>query len=131
MKITLYDNNTAYFESEVHTICNEPLEIGVEGEYDNLYAVCTIGNERTVIKVKDGMLTIPPEFLAPGILYINFRQFENGEPTKRWNVEKVILRTLGDKYEVIPEMVLLRDEIRTLKKAMKELYGLVHKNNLI
>ena len=124
MKITLYDNNTAYFEREAYTICNEPLEIEVDGKYDNLYGICTMGNERKVIKVRDGRLIIPPEFLAPGILYINFRQVENGEPTKRWNVEQVTIRSLDDKYEVIPELV-------TIKKAIKELYRLVKKNNLI
>ena len=131
MKITLYSNGRATFESKVFTICNEPLEIEVKAEYDNLYAVCNLGKERCVIKVKDGILSIPPSFLTPGILLLNLQQVEDGKPIKTWNAEKVILRDLDDKYEVIPEIVLLRNEISTLKKAMKELYGLVNKNNLI
>ena len=133
MKITLYSNGRAYFVSEVYTICNEPLKIEVEADevHNNLYGICTIGNERAVIKVKDGILSVPPSFLTPGILLVTFKQVEKGEPTKAWNAEKVVLRSLEGKYEVVPEMVLLRDEIRTLKKAMTELYAIVTKNNLI
>lgn len=133
MKITLYNNGRAYFEKEVFTLCDEPLLIDVEADeaYNNLYAVCTIGNERSVIKVKDGVLTIPPTFLAPGILCVSFRQIENAEPTKRWNAEKIVLREIEDRYEVIPEMALLRNEIDTVKKAIKELYSFIIKNNQI
>lgn len=131
MKMTLYNNGRAVFDGKVFTICDEPLEIEIESEYDNLYAVCTLGNNRRVIKVKEGKLTVPPSFLAPGILLFSIQQVEDGEPVKRWRAERVMLKKLTDKYEVIPELVLLQDEINTLKKALKELYGLINKNNQI
>lgn len=132
MKMTLYNNGRGYFDEKVYTICDEPLEIEIESEENiPLYAVCTIGNERSVIKVRDGKLTIPPSFLAPGILLFSIQQVKNGEVVKRWRAERLMLRRLTDKYEVIPELVLLQDEIATTKKALKELFRLVKKNNQI
>lgn len=130
MKITLF-NSGAYFDGGVFTLCDEPLVIEVSPEEDNLYAVCTIGNERTVIKVKDGVLEIPPPFLAPGELHVTFQKVENGEVIKIWRAERVTLRKLDDEYNAIPELVTLRNELTTVKKALKELYGLINKNNQI
>lgn len=126
MKITLYNNRTAYFEKEVFTLCDEPLEIEIEADevYNNLYAVCTLNKERGVFKIKDRVLSIPPSFLAPGTMSISLQQVENGEATMWWHTDKVYLQALEDKYEVIPELV-------TIKQAIKELYKLVRKNNLI
>lgn len=130
MKMTLYENGRAYFDGETFTVCNEPLEIKIETEEDNLYAVCTIGNERTVIRIRDG-LSIPPTFLKEGTLYITIEKIENGKILKRWMTEKVNLREIKDEYKVIPELSMLREEVDTLKKALKELYGLIIKNNQI
>ena len=133
MKITLYNNRAAYFEKEVFTLCGEPLEIEIDADevYNNLYAVCNLGKERGIFKVKDRVLTIPASFLAPGTLLISIQQVEKGEATMWWHTDKVFIRSLEDKYEVIPEMVMLREEIGTLKQAMKELYGLVQNKNLL
>jgi hypothetical protein len=133
MKMTLYRNRTAYFEKEVFTLCDEPLEIEIEADeiYNNLYAVCTLNKERGVFKIKDRVLSIPPSFLAPGTMHISIQQVENGQATMWWYTDKVYLQALEDKYKVIPEMVLLREELGTVKKAIKELYKLVRKNNLI
>ena len=133
MKITLYNNRTAYFEKEVFTLCDEPLEIEIEADevFSNLYAVCNLNKERGVFKVKGGILSIPPSFLAPGTLLISLQHVEGGEAKMWWHTDKVFIRSLEDKYEVIPEMVMLREEIGTLKRAMKELYGLVQNKNQI
>ena len=131
MKMTLYDNGSAYFDGETFILCNEPLVMDITPEADNLYAVCSIGNERTVIKVKDGTLSIPPTFLAPGELHVSLQRVENGEVTKRWRTERVTLRKLDDKYNAIPELVTLQNEVTTIKQALKELYRLINKNNQI
>ena len=131
MKITLYKNGSAFYNGEVFTLCNEPLEMEVVAEEDNLYAVCTLGNKRTTIKVKDGVLEIPPAFLEHGELHIGFKQVENGNIIKEWRAERVTLRKLDDEYKAIPELVMLRNELNTVKKALKELYGLINKNNQI
>lgn len=131
MKMTLCNNDRVYFDGEIHTLCNEPLEMEIETEVDNLYAVCTLDNKRSVIKVKDGVLSIPPSFLAPGELHITLQKVENGEITKRWRAERVTLRKLDAEYQAIPELVALHDEVTTLKKALRELYNIVNKNNLI
>jgi hypothetical protein len=130
MKITLF-NSGAYFDGETFTICNEPLVMEVVAEVDNLYAVCTLGNKRTTIKVKDGVLSIPPAFLEHGELHIGFKQVENGNIIKEWRAERVTLHKRDDEYKAIPELVMLRNELTTVKKALKELYGLINKNNQI
>ena len=131
MKMTLCNNGRVYFDGEIHTLCNEPLEISIEGDSENLYAVCATDNDRTTIKVKDGTLSIPPSFLAPGELHVTLQKVENGEITKRWRAERVTLRKLDAEYQAIPELVALHDEVTTLKKALRELYSIVNKNNLI
>ena len=131
MKITLYNNGRAYYDGETFTVCDEPLNIEIETELDNLYAVCTIDKERTTIKVKDGILSIPPSFLAPGVLFVSFNQVENGEIIRQWRSERVTLRGLNGEYEAIPELVTLQKEMTTIKQALKELYGLINKNNQI
>lgn len=131
MKMTLTTNGKAYFDGEVFTLCNEPLVMEVVAEVDNLYAVCTFGNNRTAIKVKDGLLSIPPTFLKEGELHIGFKQVENGNVIKEWRAERVTLRKLDDEYKVIPELVMLRNELTTVKQALKELYKLINKNNQI
>ena len=131
MKIVLGENRSAYFESEVFTICDEPLVIEVESPYENLYGVCTIGKSRSVIKVKDGVLKIPPSFLTPGTMSIVFKIVENGNVVNDWNAERVILRELDGEYEVIPEVAKLREEIGTIKKALKELCQILNKNYII
>lgn len=130
MKITLF-NSGAYFDGETFTICNEPLVMEVVAEVDNLYAVCTLGNKRTTIKVKDGVLEIPPAFLEEGELHISFKQVEDGNIIKEWRAERVALHKLDDEYKAIPELVMLRNEVATIKQALKELYGLINKNNQI
>jgi hypothetical protein len=124
MKITLYENGTAFFEKEAFVICGEPLVIEVDSAYDNLYAVCHTEQTHLPIKVKDGVLTIPPSLMIPGEMSITFKQIVNGEVIKVWHSERVTLKGLGEEYEVIPELV-------TIKMAIKELYKLVRKNNLI
>lgn len=126
MKITLYENGSAYFEKEVFVLCDEPLEIEVDTdkEYDNLYAVCTSAKDHFPYKVKDGKVIIPPSFMSPGEMHITFKQIANGEVLKWWHSERVTIKGLEDKYEVIPELALL-------KKAVTELYGLVNKNKNI
>ena len=126
MRIALHNNGTAYLDKEVFVLCDEPLEIEVEAdpEYDNLYAVCSTDDARLPYKIKDGKLTVPPSFMSPGEMRITFQQIANGDVVKRWNTEKVTVKELDGKYEVIPELVLL-------KRAIVELYGLVHKNKHI
>ena len=62
--------------------------------------------------------------MSPGEMHITFKQIENGEVIKWWHSERVTIKGLEDKYEVIPELALL-------KKAVTELYGLVNKNKNI
>ena len=131
MKMTLCNNGRVYFDGETFTLCNEPLEISIEGESEHLYAVCSIGNDRTVIKAKDGKVSIPPSFLAPGELHVTLQTVENGEITKTWRAERVTLRKLDAEYQAIPELVAIHNEVTTLKKALKELYNLINKNNQI
>ena len=126
MKLTLYKNGSAYFEKEVFVLCDEPLqiEISADPEFDNLYAVCDNNKAHLPYKIKDGMLTIPPSFMSPGELRITLQQVKNGEVVKRWNAERVTIKALDGKHELIPELVVV-------KEAIKELYELVKKNNNI
>ena len=126
MKLTLYKNGSAYFEKEAFVLCDEPLKIEIvaDPEFDNLYAVCDNNKAHLPYKIKDGMLTIPPSFMSPGELRITLQQVTNGEVVKRWNAERVTIKGLDGKHELIPELVLV-------KEAIKELYELVKKNNNI
>ena len=131
MKLILHDNRSLLFTNETFILCNEPLEIEIAGDTENVYGVCTVNKKRTTIKVKDGKLTIPPEALEEGELHLSLQRVENGEVTHQWKTERVILKNLDDGYEAIPELNLIRCELSTIKQALKELYGIVNKNNQI
>lgn len=132
MRIKLYDNGRAVSDGEIHTICdNESLVIDIEAEADNLYAVCSYNDKRTVVKVEDSKIEIPPERLVAGQFLVTLQQVENGEVIKRWKTERITLRELKDGYEAIPEIAELWKELATTKMALRELYGLINKNNQI
>ena len=131
MKLFLHNNRSLLFTNEVFVVCNEPFEIEITGDVENVYGVCSIDKKRTTIKVKDGKLSIPPDFLEEGELHISLQRVENGEVTSKWKTERVILKSLDGGYEAVPELTLLRDELGTMKQALKELYRIVNKNNQI
>ena len=126
MKLTLHKNGSALFEKETFVLCDEPLKIEIvsDPEFDNLYAVCAIKKTHLPFKIKNGMLIVPPSFMSPGVLRITLQQVTNGEIVKRWHSERVTIKGLDDKYEVIPELVVI-------KSAIKELYDLVKNNKKI
>ena len=129
MKITLYNNGAGYFDKENYTLCDEPLEIAIETAYSDLYAVCILNKKKETYKIRDGVLTVPCDFLAPGEMLIDLQQIRNGQIIKRWSVEKLTLSNAESQYEAIPELAALRKDINTLKTAVKELAALIKKNN--
>lgn len=131
MKLFLHNNRSLLFTNETYVVCNDPLEIEITGDVENVYGVCSIDKKRTTIKVKDGKLSIPPDFLEEGELHLSLQRVENGEVTCKWKTERVILKSLNGGYEAVPEIESLRVELSTLKQALKELYGIINKNNQI
>lgn len=126
MKITLYKNGAAYYDKEIFVISGDPLEIDLETDVaqDKLYAVCTLKDRHLQLRVKEGKITIPGDMLISGELHITIHEVENGDSIRRWNTERVTIKSLDDKYEVIPEL-------QVLKKAVTELYTLIKNNKNI
>ena len=130
MKISIY-GQSGYFDKEVYTLCNEPLYIAIESQikHSDLYGVCVLNKKKETFKIRDGVLTIPFEFISPGEMLIDIQQIRNGEIIKRWSVEKLTLSNAESQYKAIPELAVLRKDINTLKTAVKELVALIKKNN--
>lgn len=56
-----------------------------------------------------------------GAIEITVDLIERGTVVKTWNLEPFVVRENGGGYELIPEIALLRREVRTMKKIIKEL----------
>lgn len=71
--------------------------------------------------VKGNRLDITEFCKRAGFLEINVDLIEKGVVLKTWKLEPFVVRENGGSYELIPEIALLRKEVRMMKKALKEL----------
>ena len=98
------------------------------GEYDLglLYATITDGtvSERHVLR--GAKLDITEYCKKAGVLEISVDLVVKGTVAKQWLLEPIVVRETGGGFELIPEIALLRNEIRTMKKIIKELNSKIH-----
>lgn len=92
-------------------------------EYDlgELRATITDGTFAKRHVVKDGKFDITEYCKKAGVLEITVDLILRGTVAKTWLLEPFVVRENGGGYELIPEVALLRKEVRRMKKIIKEL----------
>lgn len=92
-------------------------------EYDlgELRATITDGSFAKRHVVKGGKFDITEYCKKAGVLEITVDLILRGTVAKTWLLEPFVVRENGGGYELIPEVALLRKEVRRMKKIIKEL----------
>lgn len=88
---------------------------------DELHATITDGAFAKRHIVKGAKLDISEYCKKAGVIEIRVDLVARGAVLKTWLLEPFVVRENGGGYELIPEIALLRREIRTMKKIIKEL----------
>ena len=95
----------------------------LSSEYDLGELRCTI-TDGTFSKrhvVKGGKFDISEYCKKAGVLEITVDLILRGTVAKTWLLEPFVVRENGGGYELIPEIFLLRREVRRMKKIIREL----------
>lgn len=88
---------------------------------DELRVTITDGTFAKRRSVKDAKINITEYCKKACVLEIIVDLMLRGEVAKTWKLEPFVVREDFGAYELIPEIALLRKEIRTMKKVIKEL----------
>ena len=92
-------------------------------EYDlnELHATISDGTSAKRYVLKNGCFDISEYCKKANVLEIKVDLILKGTVAKTWWLEPFVVRENGGNYELIPEIALLRKEIRTMKRIIKEL----------
>lgn len=93
------------------------------GEYDlaEMQATITDGTFAKRHTVRGGRLDISEYCKKAGVIEIQLDLVLRGTIAKTWKLEPFVVTENGGAYELIPEIALLRKEIKILKRIIKEL----------
>lgn len=86
-----------------------------------LHATITNGAFAKRHVVRDKRFDISEYCKRAGVLEIKIDLVARGTVVNSWCLEPFVVRENGGSYELIPEISLLRNEVRTMKKIIKEL----------
>ena len=92
-------------------------------EYDlaDMQATITDGTFAKRHTVKGGVFDISEYCKKAGVIEIQLDLVLRGTVAKTWKLEPFVVTENGGAYELIPEIALLRKEIKILKRIIKEL----------
>jgi hypothetical protein len=97
-----------------------------EYELDELRVTITDGASTYLHTLTGARFDITDYCAKEGILEIAVDLVKKGSVVKRWLIEPFVVRENGGTYELIPEIALLRNEIRTMKQIIKELNSKIY-----
>ena len=86
-----------------------------------IHATVTDGTIAKRHVIRSAKLDITEYCKGAGIIEIRLDLVDKGAVVKTWLLEPFVVHQNGGGYELIPEIALLRREIRMMKKALKEL----------
>lgn len=88
---------------------------------DELQVTITNGDYVRRYTVKDKMFDLTQHTLKAGVIELTVDLVLRGAVAKTWLLEPFVVRENGGEYYLIPEVALLRKEVKRLRKAMREL----------
>ena len=88
---------------------------------DELHATITDGAFAKRHVLKNAKFDISEYCKKAGVLEIKIDLIARGAVAKTWQLEPFVVRENGGGYELIPEIALLRKEVRRMKRIIKEL----------
>lgn len=121
-KVTLGTNKFVRIEDVI--LAGEKTVLAFESsEYSlgELQATITDGTFAKQYALKDGKFDITEHCKKACVLEIKVALILDGAVAKVWILEPFVVRENGGEYVLIPEIALMRREIRTMKTIIKEL----------
>ena len=121
-KVTLGTNKFVRIEDVILT--GEKTVLAFESsEYPlgELQATITDGTFAKQYALDNAKFDITEHCKKACVLEIKIALILDGAVAKAWHLEPFVVRENGGEYVLIPEIALLRREIRTMKKIIKEL----------
>lgn len=107
-KIKAGTNTKLVFESSEYAL-NELQVTITNGDYIKRYTV------------KNKIFDLTQHVIKAGVVEITVDLILRGTVAKTWLIEPIVVRENGGEYYLIPEVELLRKEVRRLRRAMREL----------
>lgn len=126
--LALLDNNETIILPE-----NE-LIIALSTDVYTLYTlVITAKNDKRKLQFKtsDKHEIDLTELLTPGVIEIEISNIRKGEAVKSWRIENIYIKEIEHKFEIVPEISELQNQIKETKGAIAELVSLLQKNNIV
>lgn len=107
-RFTAGEKNVLAFESSTYTL-------------DGLNVIITDGKVTKRFLLEGTKLDITEYCKQACVVEINVDLIYLGKIAKTWKLEPLVVMEIEDVFEVIPEIVLMRQEIATMKQIIKEL----------
>ena len=79
-------------------------------------------------KVNKEPIDVSEMFTIPGEVKASLTLSVRGKPARRWQIEPFCVRQIDAGFVVIPEIIALKEEVATLKRAIIEINALVQNN---
>lgn len=95
-------------------------------ELDELYATITNGSVTVRHALKDAKFDITDYCKNADVLEIKIDLIGIGTIAKSWFLEPFVVWENGSEYIMIPEIKLLRAEVRRMRKALMELHNKIN-----
>lgn len=105
-------------------IADEAVVLSFESGAFNLDTlVVNVSNGRESIRreVKGRVLDISSLCTIGGVIEIKAEIALKDKTIKKWDIEPLVVRECEGKSQIYPEILLLREEVATMKKIIKEL----------
>lgn len=88
---------------------------------DELQVTITNGDYIKRYTVKNKIFDLTQHVIKACVVEVTVDLILRGAVAKTWVIEPIVVRENGGEYYLIPEVELLRKEVRRLRRAMREL----------
>ena len=110
--------------NEIITVPEEKVEIAFSSPIyplDSLIITARKGAEIKQYRLTDGVVDITELCKSAGLVEMTAILEARGNAAKVWQIEPLVVKELDGGFAVIPELVAMRQEIETIKKALVEI----------
>ena len=110
--------------NEIVTVPEEKVEIAFSSPIyplDNLIITARKGAEIKQYRLTDGAVDITELCESAGLVEMTAILEARGNAAKVWQIEPLVIKELDGGFAVIPELVAMRQDIETIKKALVEI----------
>lgn len=122
MKITINNNIGKYDIKEFTITKSENIEIEFDGlSSANAFYICQIRDSKLTKQIKNNVVTIEEKYIKAGILKSFIEIREDDVCIKKIKVDNLIISSIDNTYEIIPEIEELKNIIKSYSSKIDNL----------